>query len=57
MLLLSMVMLLSIRTKGKNFYKKGWRSYLIKEGADTSDEPFRILTNLFTNKSGSICQR
>ena len=52
-----MVMLLSIRTKGKNFYKKGWRSYLIKEEADTSDEPFRILTNLFTNKSGSICQR
>ena len=40
--------------KGRKFYQKGWRSYLIKEGTETSDEPFRILTNLFTNKSGSI---
>ena len=40
--------------KGKKFYQKGWRSYLIKEGTETSDEPFRILTNLFTNKDGSI---
>ena len=42
------------KEKGKKFYQKGWRSYLIKEGTDTSDEPFRILTNLFTNKDGSI---
>ena len=42
------------KAKGKKFYQKGWRSYLIKEGIDSSDEPFVILTNLFTNKDGSI---
>ena len=42
------------KEKSKKSYQKGWRSYLIKEGTDTSDEPFRILTNLFTNKDGSI---
>jgi len=41
-------------SKGKGFYKKGWRTYLVKEGNDTSDVPFRILTNLFSNKDGSI---
>ena len=40
--------------KSKKSYQKGWRSYLIKEGVDSSDEPFLILTNLFTNKDGSI---
>ena len=40
--------------KSKKFYQKGWRSYLIKEGVDSSDAPFLILTNLFTNKDGSI---
>ena len=42
------------KEKSKKSYQRGWRSYLIKEGTDTSDEPFRILTNLFTNKDGSI---
>ena len=40
--------------KSKKFYQKGWRSFLIKEGIDSSDAPFLILTNLFTNKEGSI---
>ena len=42
------------KEKSKKSYQKGWRSYLIKEGTESSDEPFRILTNLFTNKDGSI---
>ena len=42
------------KSKGKGFYKKGWRTYLVKEGNDTSDVPFRILTNLFSNQDGSI---
>ena len=40
--------------KSKNFYQKGWRTYLVKEGNDSSDAPFKILTNLFSNKDGSI---
>ena len=40
--------------KSKNFYQKGWRNYLVKEGNDSSDAPFKILTNLFSNKDGSI---
>ena len=40
--------------KGRKFYQKGWRNYLVKEGNDSSDVPFRILTNLFSNKDGSI---
>ena len=42
------------KSKGKGFYQKGWRTYLVKEGNDSSDVPFRILTNLFSNKDGSI---
>jgi phosphatidylinositol 4-kinase len=42
------------KEKGKKFYQKEWRSFLVKEGNDTSDEPFVISTNLFTNKDGSI---
>ena len=38
------------REKGKGFYQKGWRNYLVKEGNESSDVPFRILTNLFFNK-------
>ena len=41
-------------SKGRKFYQKGWRNYLVKEGNDSSDVPFRILTNLFSNKDGSI---
>ena len=40
--------------KSKNFYQKGWRNYLVKEGNESSDAPFKILTNLFSNKDGSI---
>ena len=44
----------SSRLKGRKFYQKGWRNYLVKEGNESSDESFRILTNLFSNKDGSI---
>ena len=40
--------------KSKKFYQKSWRNYLVKEGNDSSDAPFKILTNLFSNKDGSI---
>ena len=38
----------------KNFYKKGWRKYLTKEGNDASDQSFQILTNLFANADNAI---
>ena len=38
----------------KNFYKKGWRKYLKKEGHDASDQSFQILTNLFANADKAI---
>jgi hypothetical protein len=38
----------------KNFYKKGWRKYLKKEGNDASDQSFQILTNLFANADKAI---
>ena len=40
--------------KSKNFYKKGWRNYLKKEGNETADKSFQILTNLFANTDKSI---
>ena len=40
--------------KGRRFYQKGWRNYLVKEGNESSDESFKIITNLFSNKDGSI---
>ena len=42
------------QSKSRKFYQKGWRNYLVKEGNDSSDAPFKILTNLFSNKDGSI---
>ena len=42
------------REKGKKYFQKGWRNYLVKEGNDSSDAPFKILTNLFSNKDGSV---
>ena len=33
----------------KEFYRKKWKSYLFKEGSDTSDLPFTKLTKLFAN--------
>ena len=41
------------RLKGKKYYQKGWRQ-LAKEGNDSSDEPFTLLTNLFSKKDGSL---
>ena len=38
----------------KNSYKKGWRDYLIREGNDESNKPFRLLTNLFVNEEDAI---
>ena len=32
--------------RSKNFYMKGWREYLEREGNEASDKPFKILTNL-----------
>ena len=41
-------------SKGRTSYQKGWRNYLVKEGNESSDESFKIITNLFSNKDGSI---
>ena len=38
----------------KNFYKKGWRKYLKKEGHDASDQSFQILTKLFANADRAV---
>ena len=35
--------------KSKALYTKGWRKYLEKEGNDSSDRSFQILTNFFVN--------
>ena len=40
--------------KSKSSYRKGWRKYLTKEGNDSSNEPFVILTNLFANADNAI---
>ena len=40
--------------KTSNFYKKGWRNYLKKEGKADSDKPFQILTNLYANVDNAI---
>ena len=40
--------------RSKNFYMKGWREYLEREGNDASDKPFKILTNLFVNDEEAI---
>jgi len=40
--------------KSKNSYRKGWRKYLTREGNDSSDQPFVILTNLFANVDNAI---
>ena len=42
------------KEKTKNSYRKGWRDYLIREGNDESNKPFRLLTNLFINEEDSI---
>ena len=40
--------------KTKNSYRKGWRKYLKKEGKESSDRPFQLLTNLFANAENSV---
>ena len=40
--------------RSKNFYMKGWREYLEREGNLASDKPFKILTNLFVNDEEAI---
>ena len=40
--------------RSKNFYMKGWREYLEREGNEASDKPFKILTNLFVNDEEAI---
>ena len=42
------------KRRSKNFYMKGWRDYLEREGNDASDKPFKILTNLFVNDEEAI---
>ena len=37
------------KEKSKDFYRKKWKSYLFKEGSDSSDLPFNKLTRLFAN--------
>jgi len=37
------------KIRSKDFYKKNWKNYLVKEGSDASDLPFNKLTNLFAN--------
>ena len=44
----------SSNKRSKNFYMKGWREYLEREGNDASDKPFKILTNLFVNDEEAI---
>ena len=41
-------------TKSKSSYRKGWRKFLVKEGNDSADRPFQILTKLFTNEENAI---
>ena len=40
--------------KSKSSYRKGWRKFLVKEGNDSADRPFQILTKLFTNEENVI---
>ena len=40
--------------KSKSSYRLGWQKYLTKEGNDSSNEPFAILTNLFANEDNAI---
>ena len=42
------------KEKSKNYFRKGWRDYLIREGNDESNKPFKLLTNLFVNEEDSI---
>ena len=42
----------NLRSKG--YFQKGWREFLISEGNDNSDKPFKILTNLFVNDDDAI---
>lgn len=40
--------------KTKKSFQKTWKKYLQKEGKDTLDRPFQILTNLYANSENSL---
>ena len=40
--------------KSKNYFRKGWRKFLINEGEDSADKPFQMLTKLFINEENAI---
>jgi hypothetical protein len=42
------------KEKSKNSYRRGWKDYLIREGNDESNKPFKLLTNLFVNEEDAI---
>jgi hypothetical protein len=42
------------KEKSKNSYRRGWKDYLVREGTDESNKPFRLLTNLFINEEDAI---
>ena len=44
------------REKTKTSYQKGWKDYLIHEGNDESNKPFKLLTNLFVNEDDAISE-
>ena len=42
------------KEKSKSSYRRGWKDYLVREGTDESNKPFRLLTNLFINEEDAI---
>ena len=42
------------KDKSGGSFRKGWKSYLKKEGNDSSNMPFQMLTRLYINKENAI---
>ena len=42
------------KDKSGGSFRKGWKSYLKKEGNDSSNMPFQMLTQLYINKENAI---
>ena len=42
------------KDKSGGTFRKGWKSYLKKEGNDSSNMPFQMLTRLYINKENAI---
>ena len=40
--------------KSKSSFRKGWQNFLKKEGNDSADKPFQILTKLFINEENAF---